>query len=48
MNGLYRTVAKRKNSHLIEDLLKPLVLYSRLDDGYKAMALDVLRGSTAR
>ena len=39
-DGLYRTVAERKTSQFIEDLLKPLVLDSSLDGGYKAMASD--------
>ena len=46
-DGLYRTVAKRKMSQFIEDLLKPLVLDSSLDGGYKAMALDELREAQA-
>jgi hypothetical protein len=42
-DGLYRTVAKRKMSQFIEDLLKPLVLDSSLDGGYRAMAADKQR-----
>jgi hypothetical protein len=41
--GLHRTVAKRKMSQFIEDLLKPLVLDSSLDGGYHAMAADKQR-----
>lgn len=41
--GLHRTVAKRKMSQFIEDLLKPLVLDNSLDDGYRAMAADKQR-----
>lgn len=41
-DGLYRTVGKRKMWQFIEDLLKPLVLDSSLDGGYKAMASDTL------
>lgn len=40
---LYRTVAKRKMSQFIEDLLKSLVLDSSLDSGYRAMAADKQR-----
>ena len=46
-DGLYRTVGKRKMSQFIEDLLKPLVLDSSLDEGYKAMASDTLREAQA-
>ena len=46
-DGLYRTVGKRKMSQFIEDLLKPLVLDSSLDGGYKAMASDTLREAQA-
>ena len=46
-DGLYRTVGKRKMSQFIEDLLKPLVLDSSLDGGYKAMASDALREAQA-
>jgi predicted CopG family antitoxin len=38
--GLYRTIGKRKISQFIEDLLRPHVLDTALDDGYKAMAAD--------
>jgi hypothetical protein len=46
-DGLYRTVGKRKMSQFIEDLLKPLVLDSSLDGGYKAMASDMQREAQA-
>jgi hypothetical protein len=46
-DGLYRTVAKRQMSQFIEDLLKPLVLDSSLDGGYKAMAADAQREEQA-
>jgi hypothetical protein len=46
-DGFYRTVGKRKMTHFIEDLLKPLVLDSSLDGGYKAMASDTLREAQA-
>src|SRR5260363_222734 len=36
--GLYRTVGKRRMSQFIEDLLRPHVVDTSLDDGYRAMA----------
>ena len=41
-DGLYRTIGKRKMSQFIEDLLRPHVLDTSLDAGYKAMAADQL------
>ncbi len=38
--GLNRTVGKRRMSQFIEDLLRPHVLDTALDDGYRAMAQD--------
>ncbi len=38
--GLYRTVGRRKMSQFIEDLLRPHVVDTSLDDGYRAMAAD--------
>jgi hypothetical protein len=38
--GLYRTVGKRRMSQFIEDLLRPHVMDSSLDAGYRAMAAD--------
>lgn len=38
--GLNRTVGKRRMSQFIEDLLRPHVLDTALDDGYRAMARD--------
>ena len=38
--GLYRRVGKRRMSQFIEDLLRPHVLDTSLDDGYRAMATD--------
>lgn len=38
--GLYQMVGRRKISKFIEDLVKPHVLDSSLDAGYKAMATD--------
>jgi hypothetical protein len=42
-DGLYRTIGKRRISQFIEDLLRPHVLDTALDDGYKAMAADKSR-----
>ena len=47
-DGLYRTVGKRRISQFIEDLLRPHVLDSALDDGYRAMAADVSREQEAQ
>jgi len=46
--GLYRTVGKRRISQFIEDLVRPHVLDTSLDDGYKAMAADKERESEAQ
>ncbi|MHB8370570.1 MAG: hypothetical protein ACYDBP_12955 [Leptospirales bacterium] len=45
--GLYRTVGRRHMSQFIEDLLKPHVLDTALDDGYRAMAADQEREADA-
>ena len=47
-DGLYRTIGKRRMSQFIEDLLRPHVLDTALDDGYRAMAADVARESEAQ
>jgi predicted CopG family antitoxin len=47
-DGLYRTVGKRQMSQFIEDLLRPHVLDTALDDGYRAMAADADRESEAQ
>lgn len=47
-DGLYRTINKRKMSQFIEDLLRPLVLDSSLDGGYRAMAADKEREAEAK
>ena len=39
-DGLYRTVGKRRISQFIEDLIRPHVLDTNLDQGYQAMAAD--------
>jgi len=41
--GLYRTVGRRKISQFIEELIRPHVMDTALDDGYKAMAHDKTR-----
>ncbi len=46
-DGLYRTVGRRHMSQFIEDLVRPHVLDTNLDDGYKAMALDQAREAEA-
>lgn len=45
--GLYRTVGKRRMSQFIEDLLRPHVLGTSLDEGYRAMAADQAREAEA-
>ena len=45
--GLYRTVGRRKMSQFIEDLIRPHVVDSSLDDGYQAMAADKTREAEA-
>ena len=46
-DGLYRTVGKRRMSQFIEDLIKPYVLDTTLDAGYRAMAADKVREAEA-
>ena len=46
-DGLWRTVGKRRMSQFIEDLVRPHVITSALDDGYKAMAADHEREADA-
>ena len=46
--GLNRTVGKRRMSQFIEDLLRPHVLDTALDDGYRAMAADKNREREAQ
>lgn len=45
--GLYRTVGKRRMSQFIEDLLRPHVMDTALDDGYRSMAADQEREAEA-
>lgn len=46
--GLYRTIGKRRISQFIEELVRPHVLDTSLDAGYKAMAADKERESEAK
>ena len=46
--GLYRTVGKRRISQFIEDLVRPHVLNTSLDEGYQAMAADKTREAKAQ
>ena len=45
--GLCRRVGRRKMSQFIEDLLRPHVLDTSLDEGYRAMAADQAREAEA-
>lgn len=45
--GLYRVVGKRHMSQFIEDLVRPHVMDSSLEDGYRAMAADQSREAEA-
>ncbi len=44
---LYRMVGRRKMSQFIEDLLRPHVLDTSLNEGYRAMAADQEREAEA-
>lgn len=46
--GLNRRIGKRRMSQFIEDLIRPYVLDTSLDDGYKAMAADEEREDEAQ
>jgi predicted CopG family antitoxin len=46
--GLNRRIGKRRMSQFIEDLLRPHVLDTSLDDEYKAMAADQEREAEAQ
>jgi len=46
-DGLYRTIGKRQISQFIEDLLRPHVMDTALDEGYRAMAADTAREADA-
>ena len=45
--GLYRTVSNRRMSQFIEDLVRPHVVDTSLDEGYWAMAADEAREAEA-
>ena len=45
--GLYRRVGRRHMSQFIENLVRPHVLDTALDDGYEAMAKDRAREAEA-
>ena len=42
-DGLYRLIGKRRISQFIEELVKPHVVDTALDEGYRAMAADRAR-----
>jgi hypothetical protein len=44
---LYRVVGRRRISQFIENLIRPYVLDSLLDDEYRAMAADQVREAEA-
>lgn len=46
-DGLRRAVGKGRMSQFIEDLLRPYVPNTLLDEGYRAMAADIARESEA-
>ncbi len=46
-DGLYRTIGKRRMSQFIENLVRPHVMDTALDEGYKAMAADKVREDEA-
>ena len=46
--GLYRTIGKRHMSQFIEDLVRPHVMDTSLDEGYRAMASEQARESEAQ
>ena len=46
-DGLYRTIGKRHISQFIENLVRPHVLDTALDNGYRAMAADTERETDA-
>ncbi len=39
-NGLYAVAGKRNISRFIESLIRPHIIDTSLDEGYRAMALD--------
>ena len=45
--GLYRVVGRRRIGRFLQDLARPLVVRSKLDAAYKAMAADRAREAEA-
>lgn len=45
--GLYRTVGKRRMSQFIENLVRPHVVDTSLEEAYQAMAADKVRETEA-
>jgi hypothetical protein len=45
--GMYRVIGKRRMSKFIEDLVRPYVMDTSLDEGYLAMASDQEREAKA-
>lgn len=45
--GLYRTVGRRRISQFIEDLVRPHVVDTSLEEGYRSMAADKAREDEA-
>lgn len=46
--GLYRMVGRRRMSQFIEELVRPHVMDTSLDEGYQAMAADKVRETEAK
>ncbi|MCL2022347.1 MAG: addiction module antitoxin [Betaproteobacteria bacterium] len=47
-DGLYRLIGKRRISQFIESLVRPHVVDTVLDEGYRAMAADRARETEAQ
>jgi hypothetical protein len=45
--GMYRVIGKRRMSKFVEDLVRPYVMDTSLDEGYQAMASDGEREAEA-
>lgn len=46
-DGLYKIIGKRRISQFIEDVVRPYVLDTALDAGYRSMAADAERETDA-
>ena len=46
-DGLYQMIGKRRMSQFIEDLIRPHVMNTSLDEGYRAMSADKEREAQA-